>query len=293
MAELNNITPERFTVEFEDGALAGWRWKNADKPPLLFCHATGFCASAYKQMLGRLSASFDIYALDMRGHGRTRLPADPAQLKSWRIYARDIARFLDTENRKGWTLAGHSMGGVTATMAARGRVDVAALKLVEPVAMPRLLTLTAATPFWPLIARSMPLVRGAAKRRSHWAARADVVASYRRKALFRDWSAGALSDYLEDGLKDAGDGVELSCAPAWEAATFAAQANNFWSAAATAPAPIAVYAADSATSTVSAAARRRFARLGAQLRVAQGVSHLAPMEKPREIADFIKLNLPE
>lgn len=281
------MTPERFSIAFEDGALAGWRWPNAGKPPLLFCHATGFCASAYKQMLGFLSDGFDIYALDMRGHGRTSLPADPGRLKSWRIYARDIARFLDEKKLEGWTLAGHSMGGVTATLAARGRKDVTALKLVEPVAMPRRLALLAATPLWPLVSRNWPLVRQAAKRRSTWSARAEVVASYRRKPLFRDWSAGALSDYLEDGLTETDDGVRLSCAPEWEAATFAAQANNFWGAAANAPAPMAVFAADSPTSTVSAAAREKFRALGAQLQVAEGVTHLGPMEKPARIAEFV------
>lgn len=287
MADRNDRLPERFSLEFDDGALAGWRWPGAGKPPLLFCHATGFCASAYKQMLGFLSDRFDIYALDMRGHGRTSLPADPRRLKSWRVYAQDIARFLDAKKSDPWTLAGHSMGGVTATLAARGRTDVAALKLVEPVAMPRWLTLLAATPLWPLTSRRWPLVQGAAKRRSTWSARSEVVASYRRKPLFRDWSAGALSDYLEDGLTETDDGVRLSCAPQWEAATFAAQANNFWGAVARAPAPVAVYAAASLTSTVSAAARGRFCALGAQLEVARGVTHLAPMEKPAAVAQFI------
>ncbi len=267
--------------------MAGWRWRNDQKPPLMFCHATGFCASAYKQMLGRLSASFDIYALDMRGHGRTDLPANPRKLKSWRIYARDIASFLDQQNREQWTLAGHSMGAVTATMAARGRDDIAAVKLIEPVAMPQLLNFVAATPVWPLISSRLSLVQKAASRRAHWSARSDVVASYSKKALFREWSAGALSDYLEDGLSETDDGVVLSCTPEWEAATFAAHANNFWGAVAHSPAPIAVFAANSTTSTVIEIARTRFLKTGAALKTVDGVSHLAPMEKPGLAADFV------
>jgi pimeloyl-ACP methyl ester carboxylesterase len=281
------IFPERFTAPLGDGALAGWRWKNAGKPPLLFCHATGFCASAYKQMLAMLSDGFDIYALDMRGHGRTTLPSDPGRLRSWRIYAKDIGAFLDSERREGWVLAGHSMGGVTAAMAARSRNDVACLKLIEPVAMPRRLTLLAATPIWPLLRGRMSLVSKAAGRRAIWSARSEVVASYGRKGLFKSWSAGALSDYLEDGLTETDDGVRLSCAPRWEAATFAAQANDFWGAVKDVAVPVEVYVADSLTSTVSLAAREKLRRFGAQLRVAAGVSHLAPMEKPAEVADFV------
>lgn len=287
MTASTQIMPQRFAVALNDGVLAGWRWDNAGKPPLLFCHATGFCASAYKQMLSHLSSRFDVYALDMRGHGRTTLPADPRKLRSWRIYADDICDFLDRERREGWVLAGHSMGGVTAAMAARNRSDVAALKLIEPVAVPRTVTLLAATPLWPFLSRRMPLVSLAAKRRSAWSARSEVVASYGRKGLFQSWSAGALSDYLEDGLTETGDGVRLSCAPAWESATFAAQANNFWNAVKDAPVPVEVYAADSPTSTVSPAARKKFRDFGAQLTVAPGVSHLAPMERPAEIAAFV------
>ncbi len=279
--------PTRFSAELSDGSLAGWRWRRDGKPPLLFCHATGFCASAYKQMLGCLSNQYDVYALDMRGHGRTTLPAGPHVLRSWRIYAQDIAAFLDAQHVQNWTMAGHSMGAVTAAMAAYGRYDISALRLIEPVAVPSWLGVVASSPFWPLMSGRLPMVRAARKRRSTWTARSEVVASYARKALFRSWSAGALSDYLEDGLTETDSGVRLSCDPAWEAATFAAQANNFWAACAKAPAPIAVYAADSPTSTVSAAARARFQQIGAQLEIAVEVSHLAPMERPAEVAAFV------
>lgn len=280
-------TPVRFTATLDDGEIAGLRWVNDSAPPLLFCHATGFCASAYKQMLSRLAARFDVYALDMRGHGRTALPADPGRLRSWRRYADDIASYLDREGRRDWTLAGHSMGGVTAIKAARGRTDVAALRLIEPVVMPRLYTMAAHGPFWPMIAPRLSIVRQAARRRDRWPSRDDALAAYGRKGLFRDWADGVLADYLEDGLVEDGEGVRLACAPAWEAATFAAQANDFWGAVRGAPGTVSVLAAGAKRSTCPQWARRRLARMGAHVREEVAAAHLLPLERPDLAAEFL------
>lgn len=287
MTSHNAPAPQRIKIDLADGALAGFHWPAPDKPPLLFLHATGFCASVYRRMLNGLSGRFEIYALDLRGHGANTRPADPSRLRSWAPYVEDARAFLDRKGRRGWTLAGHSMGAATSLLAARGRTDVAALKLIEPVAMPGWFSAAAKTPLWPVLAGSIPLVRRAARRRNGWPDRETVLDSYGRKVLFKGWAPGVIEDYLEDGLVEAGDGVRLACDPAWEAATFAAQANDFWPAAAAAPAPVSVFAADHPTSTVSAAARARFRRLGADIMVKPGVSHLAPMENPAALAGFL------
>ena len=285
------VAPARFSLTLDDGEIAGWRWRNPEKPPLLFCHATGFCASVYKQVLSLLAGQYDIFAIDQRGHGRTTLPADPGRLRSWSTYAGDVTRFLNAHDRQGWTLAGHSMGAVVVTMAARGRADISNIALIEPVVIPEVLSLYARTPLWPFFRDAMPLVRGAAKRRASWPDRETVKTSYERKRLFRDWAPGVLDDYLEDGLVEVGDedddGVSLACTPAWEAATFGAQANDFWAALGAAPAPVRVLAAVHASSTVAPMFRRRLRRKVAHLEETAGVSHLAPMEKPDLAAAFI------
>lgn len=287
MTSQNDPAPQRIKIEIAGGALAGFHWPAPEKPPLLFLHATGFCASSYRRMLNGLNGRYDIYALDLRGHGGNTRPADPSRLRSWAPYVDDARAFLDREGRQGWTLAGHSMGAVTSVLAAKGRTDVAALKLIEPVAMPDWFSLAAKTPFWPAFAGAIPLVRQAARRRNGWPDRVAVLQSYARKDLFKGWAPGVLEDYLEDGLVEAGGGVRLACDPAWEAATFAAQANDFWPAVQAAPAPISVFAADHPSSTVTAAARARFRRLGADVMVKPGVSHLAPMENPAALAGFL------
>ena len=277
----------RFSVSLPEGEMTGWRWENSSAPPLLFLHATGFCASIYIQMLSALSDRYDIYALDQRGHGLNSLPADPASLRSWRVYRDDARAVLDQLGRGGWTLAGHSMGAAVSVLAAEGRADIAALKLIEPVAMPLWLTVLAKSPVWPFLSERMSMVRQAARRRSFWADRDGALSSYARKPFFQGWAAGVLEDYLKDGVKETADGVVLSCAPEWEAATFAAQANDFWKAVANAPAPVSVFAAREAVSTAPAFARARFQKLGAMVTVDDKAGHLAPMQNPPELAAFL------
>lgn len=280
---------ERFAVALPEGSVAGWRFQNSGAPRLLFCHANGFCASAYRKMLSLLAPRFDVFAIDLRGHGRTSLPADPRKLRDWRVYAGDIAAVLDHPSMQGgtWILAGHSCGAASAALAAEGRTDVARLALIEPVAPPPALALIASTPLWPVLAGRMPLARNARARRSRWTDREAARLSYSRKALFSAWAPGALEDYLKDGLREEGGEAVLACAPEWEAASFMAQAHDFWGAIARAPGPVRVLAADHPGSTLFAGAARRFARLGAEVTMQRGAGHLLPMEAPEAAAAFL------
>ncbi|VAV92894.1 hypothetical protein MNBD_ALPHA05-702, partial [hydrothermal vent metagenome] len=108
-----------------------------------------------------------------------------------------------------------------------------------------------------------------------------------RKPVFRNWAPGVLDDYLEDGLADDDGGVGLTCAPAWEAATFQAHDNDFWGALRAAPAPVCVLAADHKSSTVWRHAHRRFKRIGVSVTLQAGVSHLIAMERPDLAAQFV------
>ena len=281
----------RLTVAIEGGDVALLRFGRDGAAPLLFAHANGFCASAYRRVFMHLGARYEIFAVDMRGHGRTRLPAQPAGHRSMAIFGDDLRRVaaaLAPQLRgRGVILAGHSLGGVAALKAAAGEAGVAAIRLIEPVAMPDAWNALARTPLWPLIAPRIPLVRAAARRRSRWPDRQTVLESYARKPFFAGWESGVLADYLEDGLADEADGVRLACSPAWEAANFAAQANDLWGALARAQAPVSVLAARHPSSTVPKGAEARFRRLGAQVERLSGQTHLLPFENPARAAQFL------
>lgn len=285
--ERGRVTPIRISYMHPEGAIAGLRWPHEGAPPLLFCHASSFCASAYKQMLGRLAHEFDIFALDFRGHGKTCLPADPGRLPSFHPYVCDIQYFLDTEYQPNWFLAGHSLGASVVTLASRGRRDIAGLALIEPVALPPIVSRLAKTPLWAALGRFHPFVRRAEARRLLFSSREAVRAAYREKAVFRNFAPGVLDDYLEDGLCEDDAGVRLACSPAWEVATYRAQANDFWPAIKARPAPVRVLAADHPSSTVSRGAPARFAQAGCDLVSTAEISHLAPFERPDLCAEFI------
>lgn len=289
--EASEISRRRLRVPIEGGDVALLRFGREGAPPLLFAHANGFCASAYRRMFLDLGGRFDIFAADLRGHGRTALPARIDGHRSMAIFGEDLRRVKaalgDHVSGRRWVLAGHSLGGVAAATAAAGDDAVAGVSLIEPVAMPSAWNLIAGSPLWPLIAPRLPLVRGAARRRSRWPDRQAVHASYIRKPFFAGWHEGVLADYLEDGLAADAGGVRLACSPAWEAANFAAQANDLWGALAEIAAPVRVLAAADRSSTVPKSAEARFRRLGARVDRLGGVTHLVPFENPALAAQFL------
>lgn len=286
-----DLGARRMSVAIEGGKVALLRFGRAGARPLLFAHANGFCASAYRLMFEAMGGTFDIFAPDLRGHGKTRLAANPGEYRSMDVFGDDLRRIkaalAPIAGGEGWTLAGHSLGAVAALTAAAGDSGVSAVRLIEPVAMPRLWNGLAATSLWPLVAPRIPLVRAASRRRDHWPDRATVLQSYARKPFFAGWADGVLADYLEDGLVTGEGGVRLACSPAWEAANFAAQANNLWGALSGVKARVSVLAARHSSSTLMGSAEARFRRHGAQVTRQAGVTHLLPFEAPALAAKFL------
>lgn len=279
-------------VAIAGGEMSVLRYGKTDAPPLLFAHANGFCASAYRQMFEALGARFDIFGVDLRGFGATKLPFDPDTHRGMGVFATDIGKLVPVlsarfEITQKWVFAGHSLGGATVTLAAAGRSDVAALRLIEPAAMPPIWSLLARTPLWPMIAERTPLVRAARGRRAAWPTRESVKSSYVKKQFFSTWAIGVLDDYLADGLRDDGDSVVLSCTPAWEAAAFAGHAHDFWAAVETAPAPVTVLAASHPTTTVPGPSIRGLEQRGVEVIGTSGNTHLIPFESPKMAAEFL------
>jgi pimeloyl-ACP methyl ester carboxylesterase len=185
--------------------------------------ANGLNASTYNTLLQPLAGAFRILAWDMRGHGLTDLPTDPRLLPGWRIYRDDLLRFLDALKLQPAVLAGHSLGASTTLLAAAERHEIArALVLAEPVMVPNRMALKAAFARWiGRSARVIPLTAMALKRRNRFASREEAVKNFTGRGAFKTWPQEAIADYVETGLTLDGDGFRLSCAPQWEAASFA------------------------------------------------------------------------
>lgn len=256
-------------------------------PRLHFAHATGMNAQIYAALLAPLADEFAVTASDARGHGFTGLDRDPAHLTSWGDFAHDLGALLDVIDAGGpWILAGHSMGGAVSLLAAARRPErVAGLVLVDPAMLP----FDVAAQVRAGIPIPNPMADQALRRRGMFPSRADARAAYHGRGVFRSWADADLDAYLAGGLLDTDEGVELACAPAYEAATFRAVSPHIEPALAAITCPFIVLAGEHG-STVRDAELAAFAAhpscLSAQ-RIAD-TTHFLPLERPELVRAAIE-----
>ena len=196
---------------------------------LIFIHANGFNALTYRTLLAPLSGSLRIWAPDLRGHGGTTLPAEGGGRRDWHDHRDDLVSLLDALDGPPVILAGHSMGGTSAVLAAAERPDrVGGLVLFDPVIWHRWAVAAFKLPLIDRIAARIPLVRSALRRRAVFDSREQAMAAYLGRGAFRGWPEMMLADYLADGLVETSEGFTLACDPAWEASNYAAQGHDPW-----------------------------------------------------------------
>lgn len=284
--------PVRQTIDLPGhGSFSVLRWDGeAAKPLLVFAHATGFNAGTYKELLGPLAENFRIAALDQRGHGLSTADAEPDGLQTWDTFRDDLVAFLDSLGEPVF-LSGHSMGGRVAMLAAAKRPEAArGLVMVEPVLMhPKASRLLAAARRF---GRSPPnpLAQGAARRRAVFGTRQMMFDAYKGRGAFTTWPDQMLRDYIDGGSRDLPNGeVTLSCAPAWEAATFASAGHRFWRALGRVRCPVHVlYAERESTLREGVPDLIRERQPGWTLDLIPATTHFLPMERPELVRDAIR-----
>ncbi len=196
---------------------------------IVFVHANGFNALTYRTLLAPLSGSLRIWAPDLRGHGATTLPAVADGRRHWHDHRDDLVALLEALEGPPVVLAGHSMGGTSALLAAAERPDrVSSLVLFDPVIWSRWAVAAFQLPLLDRIASRIPLVKNALRRRRVFDSREQAMAGYLGRGAFKGWPEMMLADYLADGLVEAPDGFALACDPAWEASNYAAQSHDPW-----------------------------------------------------------------
>ncbi|RZJ05931.1 MAG: alpha/beta hydrolase [Brevundimonas sp.] len=213
-----------------EGRMSVLDFGDAKRPvDLVFVHANGFNAMTYRTLLAPLSGSLRIWAPDLRGHGGTTLPTDLVGRRHWHDHRDDLIAVLDAMDGPPVILAGHSMGGTTALLAAAERPErVAGLVLFDPVIWGRLTVAAFKLPLFDRLASRIPLVRNALRRRAVFDSREQALAAYAGRGAFKGWPEMMLADYLADGLTETPDGFVLACDPAWEASNYASQSHDPW-----------------------------------------------------------------
>ena len=202
-----------------------------DKPGFQFAHATGFNALTYKELLEPLSDNCNVRAVDARGHGFTKLKANPQDMYDWKIYCDDLIKSVELfveKTQKPIILSGHSMGAASAIQVAAIRPDlVSGLVLVDPVLMTNkikvIFKIGRKYPLFknfPIIKQGMMMSEATKKRRRYCKNKEEIFNSYKNKLICKTWTETTIRNYIEGGTELIGDEIRLTCDPLWEAATF-------------------------------------------------------------------------
>jgi pimeloyl-ACP methyl ester carboxylesterase len=258
-------------------------------PLVHFSHATGLCAGTYGPLAERLAAHLRIIGMDDRGHGQTRAPADPRNLKNWDIFVDDLESFLGSLGEPVIAM-GHSRGATVSLLLAIKRPElIRALVLIDPTILPfswmwwwYLAKLTG-------LARWVPIVATAAGRKSVWPDRTSILEAYRNKAVFQTWKDGFLDAYINRGTEKTDHGaLKLCCNPAWESKCFAVCPHDIWRFIPQLQKPaLVLYGADSDTFRAPAVEKFKTKVPRTAFRRFEKTGHFVPMERPDETVEFI------
>ena len=268
--------PRQVTLAARGGAMAVLDFGPADRPvDVVFSHANGFNGRTYRSILAPLADSLRILAVDMRGHGASTLPADPAAHGGWNAFRDDLLAFLDAEISGPVVLAGHSMGGTSSLLAAAHEPErVKALALFDPVVF------HAGT--GPAAMADNPLADGALRRRTTFPSKAAVLEAYTGRGAFRTWRPEQLADYVEAGFRETATGeVTLTCTREWEAANFRTHNYDPWAAFRATRCPIRILRAELASTARLDEGQAELEASGrVRVDLIPGTSHFLPMERP-------------
>ena len=113
---------QRTTVEAPDGVnLSVVESGNPDGPALLFVHGFSQSAASWRHQLeSDLGDTFRLIALDLRGHGYSAKPEDPARYVASKLWADDIASVVAAKGLDGFVLVGWSLWRIAAARLCEG-----------------------------------------------------------------------------------------------------------------------------------------------------------------------------
>ena len=208
--------PIEHRITPSDAELCYFEWGSAraGEPTWLFCHATGFHARCWDQVIAELPDGAHAIAVDTRGHGRSaKVPP-----YVWENFGSDLTGLIEALDLFAIIGVGHSMGGhaLTQAMASNSSRFTRAV-LVDPVI------------FDPTIGERMP--NGAfadasehpvARRKAEFESWQAMYERFAERNPYSLWRPDVLKDYCQYGVLPAEDSsaFTLACPPVVEASVY-------------------------------------------------------------------------
>jgi len=123
-----------FKVQTPDGVLiSAQEWGNPDGPEILFIHGFSQSHLSWARQFGsELAKSFRIITYDIRGHGGSDKPLDPAYYRDHRRWAGELKTVMEGAKVKKPVLVGWSYGGriIAEYLMEYGDKDIAGINFV-------------------------------------------------------------------------------------------------------------------------------------------------------------------
>jgi len=258
---------------------------------LIIAHAAGFCGGAYAPMAAALADRFEVWAVDLRGHGDSPAPTDGDF--SWEGMARDVLSVVQGlragRPRDRVVFFGHSLGGgagMRAESLAPGTFR--AIYVYEPAVLPALEGIGA---------MSLDMGRLARQRRAVFASRDEAIARLGARAPYDAMCDDALRAYVTHGTRNgSSDGApgayRLKCTPENEAGVYEAAGKITVDQIAGVSVPVMIGIGERERGLPALAAPMVLAVLpDARSETFPALGHLGPFEDPALVAEHVARHL--
>jgi pimeloyl-ACP methyl ester carboxylesterase len=182
---------------------------------LHFFHANGFPAGVYHGILSKLSAHFNVYAMQCRA---TWPDIGRPSHKNWQVYADDLIEFIEQHCQHPIVAVGHSLGASSTVLAAIKRPDLfKAVILIEPamVDWPMRLLMK----FTPMhIMKRNKLISGTLNKTERWQKKDDYLSYIKRFKGFNKFSEQTFLEFEKHAIEESPQGdYRLTFNNLWEA----------------------------------------------------------------------------
>jgi len=283
--------PVRRDYKMPDGVLSAVHFGRTQNPlKIVFLHANGFNSLAYRQLFHGLGVH--AIALDLRGHGFTKLPTNIDELNNYHIFRDDIITFFRDYIKSPVILAGHSYGAVSGILASPFIQDkLRAYVGFDPVSLPlygRMFLNLPAMRKWSK--NYFSLSRNAGRRKSVFPSIDAAFERYHNRGAFRGVPDEVLNDYLTGGLELRGQAYHLRCDPLWEQAIYVAQDHNLYKAAKALPDNSHIIYAGKFALASTPSTRRLVQKSQPNMQVTfdTELAHLFPLQNPDLAAQLLR-----